>query len=105
MAHYMAPTLGQARRLCQPGAFGQARVQGQHADLIDTMPACYAQAPWIEIEAKSKEDALDGLRPWLKSIGETVRIDEKWLQTRPYGATCKRFCRRSLHSFIKFFAE
>lgn len=46
----------------------------QHADLIDTMPACYAQAPWIEIEAKSKEDAIDGLRPWLRSIAETARI-------------------------------
>ena len=40
----------------------------QHADLIDTMPACYAQAPWIEIEAKSKEEAIDALRPWLASL-------------------------------------
>jgi UV DNA damage endonuclease len=40
----------------------------QHADLIDTMPACYAGAPWIEIEAKSKEEAIDGLRPWLHSL-------------------------------------
>ena len=40
----------------------------QHADLIDTMPACYAGAPWIEIEAKSKEEAIDGLRPWLTSL-------------------------------------
>jgi UV DNA damage endonuclease len=40
----------------------------QHADLIDTMPACYAQAPWIEIEAKSKEEAIDALRPWLTSL-------------------------------------
>ncbi|KQQ93567.1 UV DNA damage repair endonuclease UvsE [Massilia sp. Leaf139] len=44
----------------------------QHADLIDTMPSCYATAPWIEIEAKSKEEAIDGLRPWLKSL-ETPR--------------------------------
>jgi UV DNA damage endonuclease len=36
----------------------------QHADLIDTMPASYAQAPWIEIEAKMKEEAIDGLRHW-----------------------------------------
>jgi UV DNA damage endonuclease len=49
----------------------------QHADLIDTMPACYAQAPWIEIEAKSKEEAIDGLGPWLQSIGKTACIDEK----------------------------
>jgi UV DNA damage endonuclease len=40
----------------------------QHADMIDTMPACYAQAPWIEIEAKSKEEAIDALRPWLTSL-------------------------------------
>ncbi|MFC5481208.1 UV DNA damage repair endonuclease UvsE [Massilia suwonensis] len=40
----------------------------QHADLIETMPACYAGAPWIEIEAKSKEEAIDGLRPWLASL-------------------------------------
>jgi len=40
----------------------------QHADLIETMPACYAQAPWIEIEAKLKEEAIGGLRPWLASL-------------------------------------
>ncbi|THC44320.1 UV DNA damage repair endonuclease UvsE [Massilia sp. Mn16-1_5] len=40
----------------------------QHADLIETMPSCYAGAPWIEIEAKSKEEAIDGLRPWLASL-------------------------------------
>jgi UV DNA damage endonuclease len=40
----------------------------QHADLIDTMPACYAEAPWIEIEAKSKEEAIEGLQPWLKAL-------------------------------------
>ena len=40
----------------------------QHADLIDTMPASYARAPWIEIEAKSKEEAIQGLRPWLASL-------------------------------------
>jgi UV DNA damage endonuclease len=28
------------------------------------MPASYAQAPWIEIEAKLKEDAINGLRDW-----------------------------------------
>ena len=40
----------------------------QQADLIDTMPASYAGAPWIEIEAKSKEEAIQGLRPWLDSV-------------------------------------
>jgi UV DNA damage endonuclease len=48
----------------------------QHADLIDTMPVCYAQAPWIEIEAKSKEEAIDGLRPWLAAISKTACIDD-----------------------------
>ncbi|WP_296952436.1 UV DNA damage repair endonuclease UvsE [uncultured Massilia sp.] len=36
----------------------------QHADLIATMPSSYAQAPWIEIEAKLKEEAIQGLRHW-----------------------------------------
>ena len=40
----------------------------QHADLIDTMPASYAAAPWIEIEAKMKEEAIQGLRPWLSGL-------------------------------------
>lgn len=36
----------------------------QHSDLIETMPSSYASAPWIEIEAKFKEDAIRGLQPW-----------------------------------------
>jgi UV DNA damage endonuclease len=36
----------------------------QHADLISTMPSAYARAPWIEIEAKNKEEAIAGLRGW-----------------------------------------
>jgi UV DNA damage endonuclease len=36
----------------------------QHADLIATMPASYRDAPWIEIEAKSKEEAIAGLAGW-----------------------------------------
>jgi UV DNA damage endonuclease len=36
----------------------------QHSDLISTMPSSYAQAPWIEIEAKLKEDAINGLAGW-----------------------------------------
>ena len=36
----------------------------QHADLITVMPASYAQAPWIEIEAKLKEEAIAGLSGW-----------------------------------------
>ena len=38
----------------------------QHSDLISTMPADYAHAPWIEIEAKNKEEAIAGLRTWLQ---------------------------------------
>jgi len=41
----------------------------QHADLISTMPAAYARAPWIEIEAKSKEEAIAGLRTWQAQEG------------------------------------
>jgi UV DNA damage endonuclease len=36
----------------------------QHSDLIGTMPAAYVDAPWIEIEAKLKEEAIAGLRGW-----------------------------------------
>ena len=36
----------------------------QHADLIDVMPACYAYAPFIEIEAKAKEEAIFKLHSW-----------------------------------------
>jgi len=36
----------------------------QHSDLIETMPSSYAQAPWIEIEAKSKEEAIRALHDW-----------------------------------------
>jgi len=36
----------------------------QHSDLISVMPSAYLQAPWIEIEAKHKEDAIRGLDGW-----------------------------------------
>jgi UV DNA damage endonuclease len=36
----------------------------QHSDLIDTMPSCYLHAPWIEIEAKSKKEAIKKLGNW-----------------------------------------
>jgi UV DNA damage endonuclease len=41
----------------------------QHADLIDTMPSSYRQAPWIEIEAKLKEEAIRALDGWEARIG------------------------------------
>jgi UV DNA damage endonuclease len=36
----------------------------QHSDLIATMPSSYLNAPWIEIEAKLKEEAIRGLAKW-----------------------------------------
>jgi len=36
----------------------------QHSDLIVTMPSAYLNAPWIEIEAKLKEEAIRGLDAW-----------------------------------------
>jgi UV DNA damage endonuclease len=36
----------------------------QHSDLIGVMPGAYLDAPWIEIEAKLKEEAIAGLRGW-----------------------------------------
>ncbi len=36
----------------------------QHADLIELMPSSYAAAPWIEIEAKLKEEAIARLGAW-----------------------------------------
>jgi UV DNA damage endonuclease len=38
----------------------------QHSDLIVAMPSCYRDAPWIEVEAKAKEEAIERLRTdWL----------------------------------------
>ncbi|WP_293156000.1 MULTISPECIES: UV DNA damage repair endonuclease UvsE [unclassified Microcoleus] len=38
----------------------------RHSDLIADMPDCYYDAPWIEVEAKFKELAIDKLRKeWL----------------------------------------
>lgn len=37
-----------------------------HSDLIETMPEAYRAAPWIEVEAKQKELAIEKLRAeWL----------------------------------------
>ncbi|GAB2881734.1 UV DNA damage repair endonuclease UvsE [Pseudoduganella ginsengisoli] len=40
----------------------------QHADMITVMPSSYAQAPYIEIEAKAKEEAMQQLRGWLHDV-------------------------------------
>jgi UV DNA damage endonuclease len=40
----------------------------RHSDLIIDMPDCYYDAPWIEVEAKFKELAIDKLRAeWLSA--------------------------------------
>lgn len=39
----------------------------QHSDLIEVMPSSYLGAPYIEIEAKMKEEAIRGLRSWATS--------------------------------------
>ncbi|MBV6627158.1 MAG: UV DNA damage repair endonuclease UvsE [Rivularia sp. (in: Bacteria)] len=39
----------------------------KHSDLITDMPSCYREAPWIEVEAKSKEEAIAHLRDWWKN--------------------------------------
>jgi UV DNA damage endonuclease len=39
----------------------------QHSDLIEVMPSSYLAAPYIEIEAKLKEEAIRGLRNWSAS--------------------------------------
>ncbi len=36
----------------------------KHSDLITDMPEVYRKAPWIEVEAKTKEEALAHLRDW-----------------------------------------
>lgn len=33
-----------------------------HSDFITTMPSCYRDAPWIEVEAKAKDQAIARLR-------------------------------------------
>ncbi len=39
-------------------SFGDLR----HSDFITTMPSCYREAPWIEVEAKAKDQAIARLR-------------------------------------------
>ncbi|MBW4687513.1 MAG: UV DNA damage repair endonuclease UvsE [Komarekiella atlantica HA4396-MV6] len=36
----------------------------KHSDLITAMPNVYHEAPWIEVEAKHKEEAIAHLRSW-----------------------------------------
>lgn len=40
-----------------------------HSDLITVMPSSYGNAPWIEVEAKQKEEAINKLRQeWLATL-------------------------------------
>lgn len=41
-------------------AFGDRK----HSELITDMPSVYREAPWIEVEAKRKEEAIAHLRSW-----------------------------------------
>lgn len=43
-----------------------------HSDLISEIPAAYATVPWIEVEAKHKEEAINHLRRAWPSIGEPL---------------------------------
>ena len=46
----------------------------RHSDLITEMPAAYRDAPWIEVEAKHKELAIEKLRAeWLSAAGGQAR--------------------------------
>jgi UV DNA damage endonuclease len=36
----------------------------KHSDFITAMPSVYREAPWIEVEAKHKEEAIAHLRSW-----------------------------------------
>lgn len=47
----------------------------RHSDLISVMPSCYYDAPWIEVEAKLKELAIEKLRAeWL--VGNVRELSE-----------------------------
>lgn len=43
----------------------------RHSDIIWTMPSSYRNAPWIEVEAKQKEVAIERLRQeWLTTLAK-----------------------------------
>lgn len=46
-----------------------------HSDLIETMPSSYYGAPWIEVEAKLKERAIEKLRSeWLSATAVSASL-------------------------------
>jgi UV DNA damage endonuclease len=45
----------------------------EHSDLITVMPSSYRNAPWIEVEAKHKEEAIAKLREeWLPTLAPVL---------------------------------
>lgn len=40
----------------------------RHADFIDVMPSCYADAEWIEVEARGKEEAIAKIKSFWKLV-------------------------------------
>ena len=52
---------------------GPAECRASVAALIDIMPACYADAPYNEIEAKAKEEAIRKLSSWQASYAAASR--------------------------------
>ncbi|MBD2101886.1 UV DNA damage repair endonuclease UvsE [Leptolyngbya sp. FACHB-261] len=48
----------------------------RHSDLITVMPSAYRHAPWIEIEAKLKEQAIEKLRTdWLPTLSTPYAVN------------------------------
>lgn len=62
--------LGQARRTWPDPQWQLTHISNgregfgdlRHSDFITTMPSCYREAPWIEVEAKAKDQAIARLR-------------------------------------------
>ncbi len=47
----------------------EAFTDRQHSDFITAMPSVYQEAPWIEVEAKAKEGAIERLQvEWLRAV-------------------------------------
>ncbi len=47
-----------------------------HSDLIEVMPEAFRHAPWIEVEAKHKELAIEHLRAkWLSALEPSTRAN------------------------------
>jgi UV DNA damage endonuclease len=66
----VAELLAAARKTWPDPAWQQTHISNgidgpldnRHSDYVEEMPASYADAPWIEVEAKAKELAIERLR-------------------------------------------